>query len=77
MESPRPLDDNLKVMTLVNGLRGNLQQHLLLSFKPTTTWSQVKEIVKNYYSFTFVPNPTTGHIALTGHQKGKREEMRR
>ena len=26
-ESPRPLDDNVKIATLVNGLRGNLQQY--------------------------------------------------
>ena len=49
MES-RPLDNNLKITTLVNGRRGKLQQHLLLSFKPTTTWSQAREIVENCYS---------------------------
>ena len=46
----------------------------------------MREIVENYYSSTFVPNPTTGHIALIGQQeeegvnyikgrkKGKEEE---
>ena len=38
LEARQPLDDNLKIATLVNGLRGNLQQHLLLSVKPTSTW---------------------------------------
>ena len=36
MESPRPLDDNLKIATLVNGLCGKGQQHLVLSLKPTS-----------------------------------------
>ena len=52
---------------MVNGLRGSLQQHLLLSVKPTSTWQNVREIVENYYSSTFVPNPTTGHIAYLAH----------
>ena len=47
MESSRSLDDNLKMATLVNGLCGNLQQHLLLSLRPTSTWNQVSEIVEN------------------------------
>ena len=38
LETQRPLGQNLKIATLVNGLRGNLQQHLLLSVKPTSTW---------------------------------------
>ena len=67
LEARQPLDDNLKIATLVNGLRGNLQQHLLLSVKPTSTWQNVREIVENYYSSTFVPNPTTGHIAYLAH----------
>ena len=67
LEARQPLDDNLKIATLVNGLRGNLQQHLLLSVKPTSTWPNVREIVDNYYSSTFVPNPTTGHIAYLAH----------
>ena len=50
MESAQPLDDNLKIATLVNGIHGNLQQHLLLRLKHTSTWSQVREIVENYYS---------------------------
>ena len=29
------LDDNLKIATLVNGLRGSLQRHLLFSLRPT------------------------------------------
>ena len=73
LESRNPLDDNLKIATLVNGLRGNLQQHLLLSVKPTSTWQNVREIVENYYSSTFVPNPTTGHIAYLAH--GSPEEQ--
>ena len=73
LESRHPLDDNLKIATLVNGLRGNLQQHLLLSVKPTSTWQNVREIVENYYSSTFVPNPTTGHIAYLAH--GSPEEQ--
>ena len=67
-EARRPLDDNLKIAALVNGIRGNLQQHLLLSVKPTSTWQNVREIVENYYSSTFVPNPTTGHIAYLAHR---------
>ena len=63
LEARQPLDDNLKIATLLNGLRGNLQQYLLLSVKPTSTWQNVREIVENYYSSTFVPNPTTAHIA--------------
>ena len=51
--------------------------------KPTYTWQNVREIVENYYSSTFVPNPTTGHIAylarghdenvnyIKGRRKGK------
>ena len=58
---------------MVNGLRGNLQQRLLLSVKPTSTWQNVREIVENYYSSTFVPNPTTGHIAYLAH--GSPEEQ--
>ena len=73
LESRQPLDDNLKIATLVNGLRGNLQQHLLLSVRPTSTWQNVREIVENYYSSTFVPNPTTGHIAYLAH--GSPEEQ--
>ena len=73
LESRQPLDDNLKIATLVNGLRGNLQQHLLLSVKPTSTWQNVREIVENSYSSTFVPNPTTGHIAYLAH--GSPEEQ--
>ena len=73
LEARHPLDDNLKIATLVNGLRGNLQQHLLLSVKPTSTWQNVREIVENYYSSTFVPNPTTGHIAYLAH--GSPEEQ--
>ena len=73
LEARQPLDDNLKIATLVNGLRGNLQQHLLLSVKPTSTWQNVREIVENYYSSTFVPNPTTGHIAYLAH--GSPEEQ--
>ena len=57
----------------MNGLRGNLQQHLLLSVRPTSTWQNVREIVENYYSSTFVPNPTTGHIAYLAH--GSPEEQ--
>ena len=34
-DAAQPLDDNLKIATLVNGLRGNLRQHLLFSVKPT------------------------------------------
>ena len=45
----------------------NLQQPLLLSVKPTSTWQKFREIVENYYSSTFVPNPTTGHIAYLAH----------
>ena len=67
LQSRQPLDDNLKIATLVNGLRGNLQQHLLLLVKPTSTWQNVREIVENYYSSTFVPNATTGHIAYLAH----------
>ena len=67
MES-QPIDDNLKIATLVN-----LQQHLLLSVRPTSTWQNVREIVENYYSSTFVPNPTTGHIAYLAH--GSPEEQ--
>ena len=55
LEAAQPLDDNLKIATLVNGLRGNLQQHLLLSVKPTSTWQNVREIVENYYSSTLFP----------------------
>ena len=73
LEARQPLDDNLKIGTLVNGLRGNLQQHLLVSVKPTSTWQNVREIVENYYSSTFVPNPTTGHIAYLAH--GSPEEQ--
>ena len=73
LEARQPLDDNLKIATLVNGLRGNLQQHLLLSVKPTSTWQNVREIVENYYSSTFVPNPTTGQIAYLAH--GSPEEQ--
>ena len=73
LEARQPLDDNLKIATLVNGLRGNLQQHLLLSVRPTSTWQNVREIVENYYSSTFVPNPTTGHIAYLAH--GSPEEQ--
>ena len=73
LEARQPLDDNLKIATLVNGLRGNLQQHLLLSVKPTCTWQNVREIVENYYTSTFVPNPTTGHIAYLAH--GSLEEQ--
>ena len=64
LEAAQSLDNNLKIAMLVNGLRGNLQQHLQLSVKPTSTWQNVREIVENYYSSTFVPNPTTGHICL-------------
>ena len=53
----------------MNGLRGNLQQHLVLSLKPTSTWSQVREIVENYNCSTFVPNPTTDHVSLIGQQE--------
>ena len=67
LEARQPLDDNLKIATLVNELRGNLQQHLLLSVKPTSTWQNMREIVENYYSSTFVPNPATGHIAYLAH----------
>ena len=56
-----------QIATLVNGLGGNLQQHLLLSVKPTSTWQNVRGIVENYHSSTFVPNPTTGHIAYLAH----------
>ena len=73
LEARQPLDDNLKIATFVNGLRGNLQQHLLLSVKPTSTWQNVREIVENYYSSTFAPNPTTGHIAYLAH--GSPEEQ--
>ena len=73
LEAQQPLDDKLKIATLVNGLRGSLQQHLLLSAKPTSTWQNVREIVENYYSSTFVPNPTTGHIAYLAH--GSPEEQ--
>ena len=74
LEAAQPLDDNLKVATLVNGLCGNLQQHLLLSVKPTSTWQSVREVD--------VPNPTTGHIAYLAHGseenvnyiKGRRKE---
>ena len=34
LEAAQPLDDNLKIATLINGLRGNLQQHLLFLVKP-------------------------------------------
>ena len=82
LEAPQPLDDNLKIATLVNGLGGNLQQHLLLSVKPTSTWQNVREIVENYYSSTFVPNPTIGRVAYLAHGleknvnyiKGRRKE---
>ena len=73
LEARQPLDDNLKIATLVNGLRGNLQQHLLLSVKPTSAWQNVREIVENCYSSTFVPNPTTGRIAYLAH--GSPEEQ--
>ena len=73
LEARQALDDNLKIATLVDGLRGNLQQHLLLSVKPTSTWQNVREIVENYYSSTFVPNPTTGRVAYPAH--GKPEEQ--
>ena len=33
----------------------------------------MREIVENYYSSTFVPNPTTGHIAYLAH--GSPEEQ--
>ena len=41
--------------------------------KPTSTWQNVREIVEKYYSSTFVPNPTTGHIAYLAH--GSPEEQ--
>ena len=53
LEAAQPLDDNLKIATFVNVLRGNLQQHLLRSVKPTSTWRNVREIVENYYISTF------------------------
>ena len=77
LEARQPLDDNLKKGTLVNGLRGNLQQHLLLSVKPTSTWQNVREIVENYYSSTFVPylahgSPEEQQVNyLKGRRKGK------
>ena len=75
LEARRPPDDNIKIATLVNGLRGNLQQHLLLSVQPTSTWQNVREIVENYYSSTFVPNPTTGHIAYLAHGSPEEQQV--
>ena len=37
----------------------------------------MRDIVENYYSSTFVPNPTTGHIALVGQQEEEGVEARR
>ena len=75
LEARQPLDDNLKIATLVDGLQGNLQQHLLLSSKPTSTWQNVREIVENYYSATFVPNPPTGHIAYLAHGSPEEQQV--
>ena len=58
LEAAQPLDDNLKIATMVNGLRGNLQQHLLLSVKATSTWHNVREIVENYHNLLLVTLPT-------------------
>ena len=41
LEAAQALDDNLKIATLVNGLHGNLQPHLLLSVKPTSLGSNL------------------------------------
>ena len=55
LEAAQPLDDNLKIATLLNGLRGSLQQHLQLSVKPTSTRQNVREIVRELPQFQVCP----------------------
>ena len=65
LEARQPLDDNLKIATLANGLRGNLQQHLLLSVKPTSTKCerdsgellQLNLCSQSYYRTHCLPSP--------------------
>ena len=43
----------------------------------TSTWQNVREIVENYYSSTFVPNPTAGHMAYLAHGSLKEHVKKR
>ena len=71
--------ENLKVATLINALRGQIKQHLLLNIRPSHTWQQVRDIVENYFSNAYFPS-SSGHgmhnvsddiNASKGKKKGK------
>ena len=71
MESPRPLDDKLKITTLVSG------QRKISTTTPIVVpqaYFYMEAGTRNCGELTTAPhfpNPTTGHIALTGQQERK------
>ena len=53
LEARQPLDDNLKIATLVSGLRGNLQQHLLLSVETDFYLAKCERDSRELLQFNF------------------------
>ena len=58
------IDDALKVNTVINNLRGLIQQHPLLQDRPHRTWPEVRQMVDNFFSnhYMHLPSQTTGNV---------------
>ena len=80
LETATPIEESIKIATVINNLRGAVHQHLLLSVRPTTTtWREVHNIAQNFLVSTWLPQE--GHISTIedvnyikkGKGKGKRK----
>ena len=68
-------DDPFKVSSVTNNLHGPIQQHLLLQARPHLTWSEVRQMVDNFFANSYMHLPRPGHQLHQG-QEGQSQEMK-
>ena len=58
------IDDTLKVSTVIDNLRGPMQQHLVLGVRPHHTWPEAHQMVNNFFanSYMRLPGQPIGNI---------------
>ena len=74
LETSAQMEENIKIATAINNLRGAMRQHLSPSFRPTTAWREASNIIQNFLVSRWIPgvaNVATIEDVNCIKQKGK------
>ena len=64
-ESGMVIDDHLKIATVMNHLRGSIREHLLINSKPLTPWEDIRLLIDNFFSNSYIQQASSDLAATT------------